>query len=174
MSILNIMGIDPGSRKLGYAILSSHGARKKPRLLIAGTLHPKSLKDKLWVSHLDHLMNQYKPDLVAIEQPYYRWNPRTALRLGQISGICIGLAFKNNIEVREYLPTQIKLICCGSGNCSRQLLRTLITRILNKPVSINDTEEDALDAIATALAGLLDLHSNQQLLNQINESKARS
>ena len=146
------MGIDPGTNLMGYALLRVTG--KKPEILISGVLDLKKLGDpylklqRIFKRTLQ-LIDEYKPDELAIESQFFGKNIQSMLKLGRAQGVCIAAALQRNIPIFEYAPRKIKLAVTGTGTASKEQMAKLLERYFNVPNF--PTSPDETDAIAIAL-----------------------
>ncbi len=142
---MNILGIDPGSRNLGYAIIDSNG--KNHKLIEAGLIKiPKSILQEQIVDvteGLDLILKSHHIDEVAIEDIFYAYNPKTVLKLAQFRG-AISLKILQEIGYfYEYTPLQVKKALTGNGKASKEQVAFMVKRILGikgevKPLDITD------------------------------------
>jgi len=142
---MNILGIDPGSRNLGYAIIDSNG--KNHKLIEAGLIKiPKSILQEQIVDvteGLDLVLNSHHIDEVAIEDIFYAYNPKTVLKLAQFRG-AVSLKILQEIGYfYEYTPLQVKKALTGNGKASKEQVAFMVKRILGikgeiKPLDITD------------------------------------
>jgi len=142
---MNILGIDPGSRNLGYCILSFDG--RNYRLLEAGLLKIKTetLQEQIveLVEGLDLILKAHSIDEVAIEDIFYAYNPKSVLKLAQFRG---ALSLKILQEVGyfyEYTPLQVKKALTGNGKAAKEQVAFMVKRLLGikreiKPLDITD------------------------------------
>ncbi len=140
-----IMGIDPGSRNLGYCFLEF--GPKGMTLLEAGLLKipAGSLQEQIveLAEGLDLLLKRQPPDEVAIEDIFYAFNPKTVLKLAQFRG---ALSLKILQEVgyfHEYTPLQVKKALTGNGKAAKEQVAYMVKRLLGirreiKPLDITD------------------------------------
>ncbi len=140
-----ILGIDPGTRVMGYCFLSF--TCEKYSLIEAGILKFKEreLKAQIMemVEGMDMLLSMHNPDEVAIEDIFYAHNPKTVLKLAQFRG---ALSLKILLDVgnyEEYTPLQIKKAITGNGKASKEQVAFMVKRLLNikkeiKPLDITD------------------------------------
>jgi crossover junction endodeoxyribonuclease RuvC len=140
-----IMGIDPGSRNLGYSFLRLEQGRLE--LLEAGLLKipPGELQEQIveLAEGLDLLLTKIRPDEVAIEDIFYAFNPKTVLKLAQFRG---ALSLKILQEVGyfyEYTPLQVKKALTGNGKAAKEQVAYMVKRLLGirreiKPLDITD------------------------------------
>ncbi|MCF0218365.1 MAG: crossover junction endodeoxyribonuclease RuvC [Muribaculaceae bacterium] len=149
-----IIGIDPGTIVMGYAILGIKG--KKPQCVAMGVV-----KLEKFASHYIRLLRihqqvtsliaQYLPDEMAIEAPYYGKNVQAMLKLGRAQGVAIAAALGRDVPIAEYEPRKIKQSVTGNGAASKEQLREMLRRILNIPDEQITPELDATDALGAAL-----------------------
>ena len=146
-----ILGIDPGSRITGYGMIEIDGFQ--PRAVLFGTvnLDPSlSLPDRLFEIHhrLRAVMDEYLPDVVAVETAFYHKNVRSTLVLGQVRGVVLLAARETAISLAEYAPRDIKAAVTGNGGAEKAQVAFMIKGLLGlkeKPAA------DAADALAVAL-----------------------
>lgn len=147
-----IMGIDPGTNKMGYGLLRVSG--KKPECLATGYIDMTKFRDPY--TKLRHiyermigLMNAYHPDEVAFEAPFFGENVQSMLKLGRAQGVAIAAALSRNVQVHEYAPRKIKIAITGNGNASK----VQVARMLEKILSLDELPDnlDATDGLAVAL-----------------------
>jgi crossover junction endodeoxyribonuclease RuvC len=140
-----IMGIDPGSRNLGYCFLRFEGG--KMTLLEAGLLKipPGELQEQIveLAEGLDLLLKKIRPDEVAIEDIFYAFNPKTVLKLAQFRG-ALGLKILQEVGYfHEYTPLQVKKALTGNGKAAKEQVAYMVKRLLGirreiKPLDITD------------------------------------
>ena len=142
---MNILGIDPGTRNLGYCMISWDG--KKFSLLEAGVLKIKStlLQEQIieLVEGIDIILKAYKVDEVAIEDIFFAHNPKTVLKLAQFRG---ALSLKILQEVGyfyEYTPLQVKKAVTGNGQAKKEQVAFMVQKLFGikkeiKPLDITD------------------------------------
>lgn len=148
---MNILGIDPGSRNLGYCILSYDGV--KISLVGAGLLKLKSscLQEQIveLVEGLDIILKSNKIDEVAIEDIFYAFNPKSVIKLAQFRG---ALSLKILQEVGyfyEYTPLQVKKAVTGHGKATKEQVAFMVKKLLKIQKEIKPL--DITDAMAIAL-----------------------
>jgi len=142
---MKIMGIDPGTRNLGYCILNFDG--KSYSLIEAGLVKIKTkiLQEQIveLIEGLDVILNSHQIDQVAIEDIFYAYNPQTVLKLAQFRG---ALSLKVLQEIGyfyEYTPLQVKKALTGNGKASKEQVAFMVKRLLKikkeiKPLDITD------------------------------------
>ena len=146
-----LMGIDPGSRRCGYGILHV----EKNKIIAAGSgiirLESKGcLEDKLVYlnSELIALIDEYKPDVSAVEAIFYGKNIQTAFTLGHVRGVIVFSLKSNGIPVYSYSPREIKQSVTGNGNASKKQVEYVVQSLLNLKTPAKD---DAADGLACAV-----------------------
>lgn len=146
------MGIDPGTRVMGYAFLEVR--RKALRVMEMGVLsfsakQSMSLRLKEIFEDVTTLVERFKPDVLAIEEPFYGKNVQSMLKLGRAQGIAMAIALHREIPVFEYTPRKVKQAVTGNGNASKEQLAAMLSRLLD--VSAAPAFLDATDALGIAL-----------------------
>ncbi len=147
-----ILAIDPGTIKMGYAIISSIAG--KPALISMGTLLLSSHKDiylRLEKIHstVCELIKIHTPSSFAIEAPFFGKNVQSMLKLGRAQGVAIAAAMQFSLSVTEYSPKKIKQSVTGNGNASKEQVWRMLQQTLN--IQENPKYFDASDALAVAL-----------------------
>lgn len=148
-----IMGIDPGTNFMGYAIIRTSGKVKKPELVVSGVLDIDKVKDpyiklqRIFRRTLQ-VIDTYHPDELAIEAQFYGKNVQSMLKLGRAQGVAIAAALQRDIPIFEYAPRKIKMSVTGNGTASKEQIALL----LGKFMDIHTTSDamDETDAIAIA------------------------
>lgn len=147
-----ILGIDPGTVVMGYGLI--HIKNNKPTLISLGIIkldkfaeHSDRLK-KIF-ERVVGLIEEYNPDELAIEAPFFGKNVQSMLKLGRAQGVAIAAALSKNIPMIEYSPKKIKMSVTGNGNASKEQVAAMLQNLLN----FKNTEEylDATDALAAAV-----------------------
>ena len=147
-----ILGIDPGTTITGYGILQV--TNNKPAVLAIGYLDLSKyddhyLKLQRIFERVLQLIDQYHPDELAIEAPFYDKNIQSMLKLGRAQGVAIAACLYRSIPIYEYMPRKIKSSITGNGNASKEQVALLLKNILQ----INDMPQnlDASDGLAVAM-----------------------
>jgi len=147
----SIIGIDPGSIKTGYGIINIEG--NKFSHVENGLIVPdKGMEFKERVAYifkgLNEIIEEFKPDLMAIEDIFMSKNANSALKLGHIRGVAMAAAALSNITVYEYTPTQVKKSVAGSGRAQKVQIQHMVKTMLG----LRELPyEDAADALAVAI-----------------------
>ncbi|MBO4488310.1 MAG: crossover junction endodeoxyribonuclease RuvC [Bacteroidales bacterium] len=147
-----ILGIDPGTSVMGYAILDTH--LNKSEVQAVSVIQMKKLSDqyaklKYIYEKTNALIEQYRPDILAIEAPFYGKNVQSMLKLGRAQGVVIAACLHAGMEVFEYSPRKIKQSITGNGNASKEQVAAMLARMYN----LTDATPylDATDSLAAAV-----------------------
>jgi len=148
---MKILGIDPGTRNLGYCILELNS--EKYKLIEAGILKFKKtmLKEQIleMSAGIDAILELHHVDEVAIEDIFFAHNPKTVLKLAQFRG---ALTFKILLSVgnyEEYTPLQVKKAITGNGKAKKEQVAFMVRRLLGIKKEIKPY--DITDAMAIAI-----------------------
>ena len=148
----NILGIDPGSSRMGYGLIEQQGSKLK--LVKAGTLEikEKDVNQKLLAlaSGLKALLKTVKPDLVAVEKIFFSKNVKTAIEVAQARGIIILITLQNQIPLIELTPQQAKQAVTNYGGADKKAVAKMVSIILERPLL--KVLDDTTDALALAIA----------------------
>ncbi len=147
-----ILGVDPGTNFLGYAIIQVE--KNKIQLVKIGVvkmkhLESQQLKLKKIFERIQEIIGSTSPNEMAIEAPFYGKNVQSMLKLGRAQGVAIAAGITKDIEVTEYAPKKIKQSVTGSGNSSKEQVAAMLETILN--TKLDKQTLDATDALATAV-----------------------
>ncbi len=147
-----ILGIDPGTMVMGYGIIKQVG--QKLSLITLGVvkmghLDDHGLKLQRIFKKTSALVQEYKPDYVALEAPFYGKNIQVMLKLGRAQGVAMAAALNFDIPICEYSPKKIKQSVTGNGSASKEQVAAMLKTILN----FNETPSflDATDGLAVAV-----------------------
>lgn len=158
MSVKNfkILGVDPGTNILGYAVLQMEKTLHIPTM---GVIKLQSFPDhqtklKEIYLQLQEIIETYLPDTMAIETPFYGKNPQSMLKLGRAQGVSIAAAITMGLDIAEYAPKRIKMSVTGNGNASKEQVAKMLEGILR--IDLSQQYLDATDALAAAFT-----HYNQ-------------
>ena len=151
---MRVLGIDPGSRKTGYGVIERRGnldaalawgqITASPRLDLAHRLH--AIHERAAA-----LMDEWKPDCVAVEEAFYHESVRSTLVLGHVRGALLVAAVDRGVAVAEYTPRAIKLAVTGSGASTKEQVAFMVRRLVGVHGAL---PLDASDGIAVALCHL--------------------
>ncbi len=147
-----ILGIDPGTTIMGYGLIECKG--KSISLLTMGILELQKLPDhylklqKIFVRTLS-LIDEFHPDELAIEAPFYGQNVQSMLKLGRAQGVAMSAALYRGIPIFEYAPRKIKLAITGQGNASKEQVAAFLASTLD--IGKIPKMLDATDGLAAAV-----------------------
>ena len=149
-----IIGIDPGTNIMGYALLGIK--KKKPSLIAMGVIQLGKLGDhyirlQRIYQRVQGLVEQYLPDEMAIEAPFFGKNVQSMLKLGRAQGVAMAAALSRDVPITEYEPRKIKMAITGNGAASKDQVRDLLCRILDIKDEELAPQLDATDALGAAL-----------------------
>ncbi len=160
-----ILGIDPGTNIMGYGII--HQKDTKIQLISLGVIQlnkysNQALKLKKIFERTLAIIDEYKPDELAIEAPFFGKNVQSMLKLGRAQGVAMASALYRSIPIYEYSPKKIKQSITGNGNASKEQVSAMLLNLL----SINEAPKylDATDGLAAAVC-----HYFQKSLNVNND-----
>ncbi len=147
-----IMGVDPGTNKMGYGILRVNG--NQMGCLVMGYIDLSKLKDPYQkLSHIYDRMvaivKEYNPDEVAFEAPFFGENVQSMLKLGRAQGVAIAAAQSLGKPISEYAPTKVKIAIAGNGRATKESVAQMLKKMLN--ISQLPDNLDATDGLAVAL-----------------------
>ena len=153
MSVIRILGIDPGFDRLGVCVLDKEG--NKETLVYSTcivTNWKETFEERLLAIgiELETIIKKYSPHELAIETIFFTNNQKTIITVAEVRGVCIYLAYKNGVELYEYSPPQIKSAIAGYGKATKEDIAIMVPKILKQPLLIA-TLDDEIDAIAIAL-----------------------
>lgn len=149
-----ILGIDPGTNVMGYGILGVKG--KKPEMIAMGVVKLSKFETHYLrlariYSRVIQIVEQYTPDEMAIEAPFFGKNVQSMLKLGRAQGVAMAAALSRDVPITEYEPRKIKMAITGNGASSKEQVQEMLRRILEIPRESLLKELDATDALAAAL-----------------------
>ncbi len=149
-----ILGIDPGTTVMGYGILRIEG--NQPVLETMGVLELNKYEDhylrlRRIFERVTSLIDQYHPDELAIEAPFFGKNVQSMLKLGRAQGVAMAAALNRDIPIFEYAPLKIKMSITGNGNAAKEQVADMLKRYLKIPAENMLPQLDATDGLAAAL-----------------------
>lgn len=155
-SSCRVVGIDPGLTRCGYAVIDAvGGSTVQARSLGAFTTSPQmELPDRLASLQRDmrELLDEFEPDAVAVEKVFFQVNVRTAMSVGQASGVALAEAARSGCVVTQYTPNEVKMSIAGYGGADKQQVQRMVQQRLG--LSAPPQPADAADAAALALCYL--------------------
>jgi crossover junction endodeoxyribonuclease RuvC len=147
-----ILGIDPGTRFLGYGLLRIN--QDKVTVLQYGVLNltkytTQGAKFLKIHERVLGIIEEFLPDEIAIESPFFGKNVQSMLKLGRVQGMVMSLAFSKSIPIAEYEPKKIKQSVTGNGNASKEQVAKMVEIIGN--IKLDAKLHDATDALGIAI-----------------------
>lgn len=148
-----VLGIDPGLTRCGYGVVRVDGSGR-PVAEAAGVLRsdkdtPLPRRLSILLGDLRSLLDEYRPDAVAVEKVFFQTNVRTAMSVGQASGLALALADERGCDVAEYTANEVKAVVAGYGAASKEQVQRMVQSQLN--LAEVPKPPDAADALALAL-----------------------
>jgi len=150
---MRILGVDPGSRAAGWALVSFEGP---PRLVAAGVLRPATttpFAQRLLAIHdgLLAVVEREHPDEAAVERVFSGVNPQSLITLGEARGVLLLALARAGVPVHEVTPAEIKKTITGTGQAEKEQVRRMVLSLLGSPSGFSRLALDAADAAAAAL-----------------------
>ena len=143
---MRVLGVDPGLGITGFSVMDTK--LNQTHLSAYGTIKPKpkdSLPKRLnyLFEEMNKILDQFSPDVMAIEDAFYSKNVKSAMTLGQARGSLILAAAQADISVHEFAPRKVKMSVCGNGAASKEQVSYMVTQILKlkeppKPLDVSD------------------------------------
>ena len=154
------MGIDPGTNVMGYGVVCVHG--NKAGMISMGVIDMRKERDpylrlgKIF-ERVTGIIDEYLPDEMAIEAPFFGKNVQSMLKLGRAQGVAIAAAIHHSVPIHEYAPLKIKMAITGNGQASKEQVAAMLQKLLN--ISKDDMPKfmDATDALGAAYCHFLQL-----------------
>jgi len=147
-----VLGIDPGTARTGYGIVSREGSRLS--LVTYGcieTVPDRPLEGRLLIIHkrLTALLDEYRPEAVGVERLFFNKNVQTAFAVGQARGIVLLSAAQHGLPLYEYGPHEVKLAVTGYGRAAKEQVQRMVQAVLG--MDELPRPDDAADALAVAV-----------------------
>ena len=155
-----ILGIDPGTNVMGYGVIRVTG--NKAQLVVMGVIDMRKESDpylrlgKIF-ERVTGIIDEYLPDEMAIEAPFFGKNVQSMLKLGRAQGVAIAAAIHHDVPIHEYAPLKIKMAITGQGQASKEQVAGMLQRMLH--ISDEDMPKfmDATDALGAAYCHFLQM-----------------
>lgn len=150
-----VLGIDPGLSRCGYGCVrrTTDGyAASAAGVLTTDPADPVPIRLARLREDLSELLDDLKPAVVVIERIFFRSNARTAMAVGQASGIALLTAVEHGCQVAEYTAAEVKLAVTGYGNATKEQVQLMVTRLAK--LGAVPKPPDAADALALAICHL--------------------
>jgi len=153
---MRILGIDPGFERVGIAVLEK--TNKQKDVVVYSNCFKTSNKIPFHERlkniglEIEEVIKKYKPEALAIEKLYFTTNQKTVMGVSEARGVIVYIASKNNLSVYEYTPPQIKVAVTGYGKASKEMIMSMVPKLIDIKTDIKS--DDELDAIAIGLTCL--------------------
>jgi crossover junction endodeoxyribonuclease RuvC len=151
---MRVLGVDPGLGRCGWAVLEGRGGRA--RAVGYGTVHTEGDEVAPRLAELAAKLRQvlaaHRPQALAIERLFFNANVRTAMTVGQASGVVLLLAAEHGLQVTAYTPPQVKQAVTGSGSAPKEQVGYMVKALIG--LASVPTPADTADALAVALCHL--------------------
>lgn len=150
-----IIGIDPGTNLMGYGVVGVNG--KSAEVITLGVIQLNRFEDhylrlRRIFERVTALVDQYKPDEMALEAPFFGKNVQSMLKLGRAQGVAMAAALERDVPITEYEPRKVKQAITGTGGASKEQVREMLRRTLKlSDASLDGLPLDATDALAVAM-----------------------
>ncbi|MBR3531212.1 MAG: crossover junction endodeoxyribonuclease RuvC [Bacteroidaceae bacterium] len=159
-----LLGIDPGTNVMGYGVLRVVG--NKAEMMAMGVINMKNMRDPYLrlgriFERVTGVIDEYKPDELAIEAPFYGKNVQSMLKLGRAQGVAIAVAIVRDIPIHEYEPRKIKVAITGNGAASKEQVAGMLQRMLHISAEDMEVQMDATDALAAAYCHFIQMGAPQ-------------
>lgn len=148
-----ILGIDPGTNVMGYGIVKVENRTAK--MVAMGVIDMRKESDpylrlgKIF-ERVTGIIDEFLPDEMAIEAPFFGKNVQSMLKLGRAQGVAIAAAIHHSVPIHEYAPMKIKLALTGNGNASKEQVAGMLQKLLKLDKEEMPKFMDATDALAAA------------------------
>lgn len=148
-----ILGIDPGTNVMGYGLIQITGNRAK--MIAMGVIDLRKMHDPYLrlgriFERVTGIIDEFLPDEMAVEAPFFGKNVQSMLKLGRAQGVAIAAAIHHDIPIHEYAPLKIKMAITGNGRASKEQVAGMLRRLLNLDESEMPQFMDATDALGAA------------------------
>jgi crossover junction endodeoxyribonuclease RuvC len=162
---MRVLGIDCGTECTGYGVVELDARNELLCIAFGGIVMSRQtpMADRLCTifDKLSRIIEEHRPDQVAIEDVFYAVNVKSALKLGQARGVAMLAASAQGLPVSEYSPLSIKSAVVGYGKAEKEQVQMMVGRLLR--LEEVPQPADAADALAIAIC---DLHTSATLLRQ--------
>ena len=155
---MKVLAIDPGYARIGFAVLLKENG-------VITLIHSECFETKMNTAykarlvqvgkHLEHLIQNYKPEQAAIENLFFAKNKKTAMQVAEVRGICIYQAEKQGVSITEHTPNQVKSAITGNGNATKEQMMRMIPHLLQIKKTDKKRVDDEYDAIAIGITHLV-------------------
>jgi crossover junction endodeoxyribonuclease RuvC len=165
-----IVGVDPGTSVMGYGVIGVKG--NKLRIIQYGVIRLEKLpshelKLKRIFERITSILEDYLPDEMALEAPFFGKNVQSMLKLGRAQGVAMAAALAKQVSIVEYLPKSVKKSVTGNGNANKEQVAYMLENLFGQ--KLESKFLDATDALAVAVCH--HMHAKTKALTGNNSSK---
>lgn len=165
MEVRKILGIDVGIATTGWSIVKKNLGSKKPHLIACGAVITKpdtspEIRLKQIYENINNVIEEYKPEVCAVESLFYFKNQKTVIGVGQARGVLLLSASMNNLEVFSYTPLQVKISVAGYGRADKKQVQKMVQQIYG--LTEIPKPDDVADAIAVSTCHLYNYLENKK------------
>ncbi len=155
-----ILGIDPGTNVMGYGVIRVTG--NKAELVVMGVIDMRRESDPYLrlgriFERVTGIIDEFLPDEMAIEAPFFGKNVQSMLKLGRAQGVAIAAAIHHDVPIHEYAPLKIKMAITGNGSASKEQVAGMLQRLLKIDETDMPKFMDATDAVGAAYCHFMQL-----------------
>jgi crossover junction endodeoxyribonuclease RuvC len=149
---MRILGIDPGSTSMGFALLTQEAGNLKLITHGSTAIKLKELPAKLARLHeiLTKLIKEQKPDAAGVEKLFFSKNKKTALEVAHARGVILLTLLEHKVPLYEFTPGEVKIAVTNYGAADKTMVASMAAKILKLPSLAGD--DNAADAVAVAIA----------------------
>ena len=153
---MKILGIDPGTVRVGYGIIEKRGrALKTIDCGIIGDKDKSAIERLAYIgTEIRALIKKHKPDLMGVERIYFSKNKKTAISVAEARGVIVFVAKSMGVPIMEFTPSDIKSVVAGDRRCDKESLRRMVAITLGEKKI--DGPDDISDALAIAIRASFD------------------
>ena len=159
-----ILGIDPGTNIMGYGVIKATG--NKAEMVAMGVIDMRKMSDPYLrlgkvFDRVTGIIDEFLPDEMAIEAPFFGKNVQSMLKLGRAQGVAIAAAIHHDVPIQEYAPLKIKVAITGNGGASKEQVAGMLKRLLRLEEKEMPKFMDATDALGAAYCHFLQSNAPQ-------------
>lgn len=148
-----IIGIDPGTNLMGYGVIKV--VDRSAEMVAMGVIDLRKIHDPYLrlgriFERVSGIIDEYLPDEMAIEAPFFGKNVQSMLKLGRAQGVAISAAIHRDIPIKEYAPLKVKMAITGQGRASKEQVSGMLQVLLKLNKSEMPQFLDATDALGVA------------------------
>ena len=156
-----ILGIDPGTNVMGYGLLKVTG--NKAEMMAMGVIDMRREDDPYLrlgriFERVTGVIDEFLPDEMAIEAPFFGKNVQSMLKLGRAQGVAIAAAIQHSVPIHEYAPMKIKMAITGNGAASKEQVAGMLQRLLKFDKEALTKFMDATDALGAAYCHFMQMN----------------